>query len=145
MLRQPPQYGGIDPYLLRTPSSLLGYEGIRLRILVHSAQQINEAIAQRIAKLGTEDPKVLLEHVEKEQRAMGWSWRMGGTRKDWEPLVVLNGVQDKLRERMRVGTGESESESEFGFEVKEGWEVYRGAFCLFVCLFRAVVLCRLFC
>lgn len=44
---RPEQYGGIDPYLLSTSSDLLGYEGIRLRILVREAQVANEVVARK--------------------------------------------------------------------------------------------------
>jgi len=43
------QHGGLDQYLLKTKPELLGYEGMRLRILVREALQA-EAAAQADAK-----------------------------------------------------------------------------------------------
>lgn len=88
------QYGGIDPYLLQTPSSLLGYEGIRLRILVHTATQTNNAIASRIAKLGTDDPKTLLADLQKDVKRNWKDW-------DWNSRVGKSDVE---------GEGEGEGE-----------------------------------
>ncbi|KAL4071753.1 hypothetical protein V8B97DRAFT_2004466 [Scleroderma yunnanense] len=53
------KHGGLDQYLLRTKPELLGYEGMRLRILVREALQA-EAVAQAEARR-IEDEAMRLE------------------------------------------------------------------------------------
>ena len=45
----PLQHGGIDKYLLKTKPELLGWEGMRLRVLVREKQQQAQAGSGAVA------------------------------------------------------------------------------------------------
>ncbi|GBE83368.1 hypothetical protein BKA93DRAFT_732743 [Sparassis latifolia] len=42
------KYGGIDQYVLRTKADLLGWEGMRIRVVVRERQEANAVVQQQL-------------------------------------------------------------------------------------------------